>query len=774
MTSPLGKPAVHDSAHLHVTGAATYTDDMPLSTDTLHAAVVTSPHARARIVSRDASAALALPGVCAVLFAEDIPGTNRVGPIVADEPLLAEDTVSYQGQAVALVLADTPAGARRAAAAVTVSYAPLPAITSIDGAIEAGAYHGEPHVIARGDLSAAMQAAAVVIRGRCTSGGQDHFYLETQAAHAAPEEDSTLRITSSTQHPTEIQKRAATVLGIHASRISSEVRRLGGGFGGKESQATPFAVMAALGAWRTGKPVRLCLNRDEDMQQTGKRHPFQTDYAAAFSADGDLLALEAAVYSDGGWSTDLSMAVMDRALFHLDNAYYIPALRFEGRVCATNLPSNTAFRGFGGPQGVLVVEDAINRFAEQTGQDPAAVRVRNFYGGSPRDRAPYGQHVPAPRLARIWEELSASAAYAERRAEIDAFNAQSPLIKRGLGFQALKFGISFTKSLLNQAGALVVVYADGSVQLNHGGAEMGQGIHAKMRAIAAHELGIGIEQIRLMVTSTEKVPNTSPTAASSGTDLNGQAVAEACRTLRGRLAEVAARMLPGALPSEIRFEGGAVRREGSDEALDFSAVATQAWIDRVPLSATGFYATPGVAYDHAEGQGTPFFYFAYGGAVSEVEVNALTGEHRLLRVDILHDVGDSLLPTIDRGQIEGGFVQGWGWLTCEEVLYTTEGQLQTHSPSTYKIPAAGDVPLDFRVALLDRARQDDVIGGSKAVGEPPFMLAISAVTALRHAVGSLGQAGQPVQLAVPCTPEAVLRAIYTARQQRRAEEEAAK
>ena len=761
MSSPLGKPEKHDSAHLHVTGAARYADDLPAGPDVLHGAIVMSPHARARITHKGAIEALARPGVVAVLFAADIPGDNRIGPIVHDEPLLAEDEVFYQGQAVALVLAGSPTEARRAAAAVSVTYEPLPATTTIAAAIAADRYHGEPHTIARGDLAAALSSAAVVVEATCASGGQDHFYLETQAAHAVPEEDGTLRITSSTQHPTEIQKMAAVVLGIHASQVSSEVRRLGGGFGGKESQATSFAALAALGAWKTGRPVRVWLNRDEDMQQTGKRHPFWTRYRAGFSAQGDLLALEADTYSDGGWSHDLSLAVMDRALFHLDNAYFIPALRFTGRVCATNLPSNTAFRGFGGPQGVLVVEDAINRFAEQTGTDPASVRVRNFYGGPGRDTAPYGQHVPAPHLERIWADLSASSDYAARRAAIDAHNASSPYVKRGLGFQPLKFGISFTKSLLNQAGALVVIYADGSVQLNHGGAEMGQGIHAKMRAIAADELGIPLSRIRLMTTSTEKVPNTSPTAASSGTDLNGQAVAEACRTLRGRLVAVAAKMLD-ADPSAIRLEGG-LAHGPSGATCEFSAVATQAWVERVPLSATGFYATPGVAYDHATGSGTPFFYFAYGGAVSEVEVNGLTGEHRLLRVDILHDVGDSLLPSIDVGQIEGGFVQGLGWLTCEEVIYNAEGRLLTHSPSTYKIPSAGDVPLDFRVALLDRARQEDVIGGSKAVGEPPFMLAISAVTALRHAVGAYGKPGQVVELAVPCTPEAVLRAIHDAK-----------
>ena len=547
----------HESAHLHVTGQARYTDDERMPPDTLHAWIVTAPHPRARILRRDAARARAMPGVAAVLLAEDIPGTNRVGPIVRDEPLLAEDEVYFRGQSVALVLADTLDQARLAAAAVEVEYAPLPACLTIAQAIAQDRFHAAPHIIARGgDVQAALAAAPVLIQAEAASGGQEHVYLEAQSALALPEEDGALRILSSTQHPTEVQRTAAAVLGIGEHHIISEVRRLGGGFGGKESQASPFAALAALGAHRTGRAVRLFLNRDQDMQQTGKRHPFWSRYTAGFDTEGRLLAFDVQTFSDGGWSQDLSQAVLDRALFHLDNAYFITTLRFEGRVCRTDLPSNTAFRGFGGPQGMVVVEDALSRCAERLGLDPALVRARNVYtaeGG--RDIAPYGQHIPAPRLERTWADLSASSDYTRRRAEIEVFNARSPYLKRGLAYQPVKFGISFTKSLLNQAGALVLIYADGTVQVSHGGAEMGQGLHTKMIAVAASHLGVRPAQIRLMVTSTEKVPNTSPTAASSGSDLNGQAVAEACSILRARLAPVAARLLgPAVSPEAVVVE----------------------------------------------------------------------------------------------------------------------------------------------------------------------------------------------------------------------------
>ncbi|MCX4244753.1 xanthine dehydrogenase molybdopterin binding subunit [Paraliomyxa miuraensis] len=763
--SPLHQPAIHESGYRHVSGQARYVDDWPLPPGTGHVWVVTSPHARARIVGCELAAARAMPGVRAVLLARDVPGSLHIGPIVHDEELLARDEVLYVGQPVALVVADDLAAARMAGAEVRVEYEVRPAILTIEQAIEAGSYVAEPHVIARGDVEAALAGAALRIDGEVRTGAQDHFYLETQAALAIPGEGRTMTVLSSSQHPTEVQAEVAAVLGVGRNEIVCEVPRMGGGFGGKESQATPFACMAALAAHVTGRPAKVWLNRERDMRITGKRHPFLGRYDAGLDADGRLVALSVELWSDAGFSADLSLPVLDRALFHLDNAYYVPALRLCGRACVTNLPSNTAFRGFGGPQGMVVIEEILNRAAERMGIDPAVLRERNYYGEPPRDRAPYGQEIPWAhnRLPRIHARLMESSGYASRREAIAAHNAASPWQRRGIGFQPVKFGISFTKSVLNQAGAFVLVYTDGTVQLNHGGTEMGQGLHTKMLTVCAHELGVPVSAVRVMTTATDKVPNTSATAASSGSDLNGQAVRHACGILRERLRAVAARMLELSedQAAALRFEGGAVVHPGSARSLAFPDVAQQAWLDRVSLSATGYYHTPGVGYDHATGQGTPFYYYAYGGVVCEVEVNGLTGEHRMLRVDILHDVGSSLVPTIDRGQVEGGFVQGVGWLTCEEVLVTADGHPVTLGPSTYKIPAVGDVPVDLRVELLPQAEQPGVVHGSKAVGEPPFMLALGVVTALRHAIGSFGPG--EVELALPATPEAILRAVQRQR-----------
>jgi xanthine dehydrogenase large subunit len=759
--SPLHQPAIHESGYRHVSGRARYVDDLPLPPGTGHCYVVTSPHAHARIVARDVAAAQAMPGVRAVLSAADVPGSLHIGAIVHDEELLARDEVVYVGQPVALVVADDLAAARAAAAWVRVDYEPLPAILGIEAAIAAGSFIAPPHVIARGDVDAALATAPVRVTGEVRTGAQDHFYLETQAALVVPGEDRTLRVYSSTQHPTEVQNEVAAVLGLCAHEVVCEVPRMGGGFGGKESQATPFACLCALAAFHTGRPAKLWLSRERDMRITGKRHPFLGRYDAGFDEEGRLLGLSVELWSDAGSSADLSLPVLDRALFHLDNAYFVPSLRFVGQACRTNLPSNTAFRGFGGPQGMVVVEHAMQRAAERLRLDPAVVRERSYYGAAPRDRAPYGEVVPFEhnRLPRIHAALMHTSDYVDRRRAIEAWNAASPHVKRGIGFQPVKFGISFTKSVLNQAGAYVLVYADGSVQCNHGGTEMGQGLHTKMLAVCAHELGVSTAAVRIMDTATDKVPNTSATAASSGSDLNGQAVRHACEVLRERLRGVAAELLQ-VTPEQahtLRFGGGAVTHPATARSVPFAEVTQAAWLRRVPLSAAGFYATPGVAYDHATGSGTPFYYYAYGAAVVEVEVHGLTGEHRMLRADLLHDVGDSLVPTIDRGQVEGGFVQGLGWLTCEEVLVTESGHPVTLGPSTYKIPAIGDVPLDFRVELLQGAPQPGVIGGSKAVGEPPFMLALGVVTALRHAIAGFGPG--EVELGLPATPEAILRAV---------------
>ncbi|MDY7229053.1 xanthine dehydrogenase molybdopterin binding subunit [Hyalangium rubrum] len=768
--SPLHAPSPHESGLKHTSGEALYVDDLPTPPGSLVGLVIASPHAHARLVRRDATRARALPGVHAVLFAQDIPGVNDVCAVkgVHDEPLLAVDAVYCVGQLVAFVVAESAALCRQAAALVEVEYEVLPAILTIRDAIAKESFlphpkFPDPHRIRRGNPEQVLLSAPVRIQGESMTGAQDHFYLETQVSLAVPEEDGAVRLWSSTQHPSEVQEKVAEVLGLGRHQVTVEVPRMGGGFGGKETQAAPFAALAALGAVVTRRPVKVWLNRDQDMERTGKRHPFWARFDAGFDTEGRLLAIKAELVSDGGWSNDLSHAILDRAMFHLDNAYFLPDVDVLGKVARTNYPSNTAFRGFGGPQGMFVMEEVLNRAAERLGLDPAEVRRRNLYQG-PEHRTHYEQPVEGNRLPRIHAELMASSDYARRREEIDAFNAGSRWTKRGIGYQPVKFGISFTTSFLNQAGAFVVIYADGSVQLNHGGTEMGQGLHTKMRAVCAHELGVPVERVRVMHTATDKVPNTSATAASSGSDLNGMAIQAACETLRERLRPVAARLLQVERGAELVFSGGGVfHPERAQRRVSFEEVTQAAYLAQVSLSATGYYRTPDIGYDRATGRGKPFHYYAFGAAVVEVEVSGLTGEHRVRRVDILHDVGSSLVPSIDKGQVEGGFIQGLGWLTCEEVLFNAKGQLLTHSPDTYKIPALGDAPEDFRVALLERAPQDNTIHGSKAVGEPPFMLAIGAVTALRHAIAGFGPPRTEVQLASPATPEAILRAVEAAR-----------
>ncbi len=764
--TPLHQPLLHESGLRHTSGEAKYVDDFPAPAGMLVAQIVPSMLAHAKVRRLDTAAALKIPGVVTVLTARDIPGENNVGPVVHDEELLASDEVCFLGQAVAVVVGESYEACRAGVAAVKVELDPLPAIVSLDEAIAKGSWLAEEHRMQRGDAAAALATADIRFQGEVRTGGQDHFYLETQVTLAVPEENSALKLYTSTQHPSEVQAIVAHVLHWGRHQIVVEVPRMGGGFGGKETQAAPYAAMASLAALKTGRPVKLWLNRDQDMLWTGKRHPFITKFDVGFTKDGQLVALDAKLYSDGGFSTDLSRAILDRALFHIDNGYFIPHVRLTGQVAKTNLPSNTAFRGFGGPQGMAVIESILSRFSERTGLDPVQVRSRNFYGDAPRNLTPYWQVVKENRLPRIFEQLLRSSSYAARRAEVDAFNAKSTTVKRGLALTPVKFGISFTTSFLNQAGAFVVLYADGSLQLNHGGTEMGQGLHTKMLAVCAHELGVSPERIRVMNTATDKVPNTSATAASSGSDLNGQAVKNACETLRERLRPVAARLLgvPAESAHDILFAGGRVFLASRPElALPFEKVTGEAYLQQVSMSATGFYRTPDITFDRATGKGKPFHYFAYGAAVSEVELSGLTGEHRVRRVDILHDVGNSLVPTIDRGQIEGAFVQGVGWLTCEELRFDERGYLRTHSPDTYKIPAFGDAPLDFRVSLLEAAAQDDVIHGSKAVGEPPLMLGLSVVAALRDAVAAFGPKGREVKLEMPCTAEALLFAVEAQR-----------
>jgi xanthine dehydrogenase large subunit len=764
--TPLHQPLLHESGLKHTSGEARYVDDLPAPAGLLLAQVVTSPLAHARIRGLDTHAARSIPGVVAVFTAKDVPGTNDVGPVIHDEELFAHDTVRYLGQSIALVVGETYEACRAGVAAVKLDLEPLPAIVGLDDAIAKNSFLSKDHFLRRGDAAAALAKAPVRFQGEVRTGGQDHFYLETQCTLALPEEGPALRLLCSTQHPSEVQTIVSHVLGWGRHQIVVEVPRMGGGFGGKETQAAPYAAMAALASVRTNRPVKVWLNRDQDMMWTGKRHPFLTRFDVGFSTEGQLLALEAELFSDGGFSTDLSRAILDRALFHIDNTYYLPDVSVRGHVAKTNLPSNTAFRGFGGPQGMAVIEDIMSRASERLGVDPVELRRKNFYGPAPRNLTPFWQEVQDARTERLWTQLLASSEYAQRRTTIDAFNATHRHARRGLAITPVKFGISFTTSFLNQAGAFVVVYADGSVQLNHGGTEMGQGLHTKMLAVCAHELGLPPERIRVMTTATDKVPNTSATAASSGSDLNGFAVKNACETVRERLRPVAARLLGVShdAANDILFAGGRVFLASRPElALPFEKVTQEAYLAQISLSATGFYRTPDIHFDKATGRGTPFHYFAYGAAVSEVEVSGLTGEHRLRRVDILHDVGASLVPTIDRGQVEGGFLQGWGWLTVEEVRYDECGFLRTHSPDTYKIPAFGDAPVDFRVSLLENAPQDSTIHGSKAVGEPPLMLALSTVAALRDAVAAFGPKGREVSLSMPCTPEAVLFAVQAAR-----------
>ncbi len=749
----------HESAHGHVTGRAVYTDEQALPAKLLRLYPVQSPHAHARLLAIDTAPALAMPGIHAVLTAKDIPGENNTGPIVHDEPLLPADVVSHVGQAVAWVVGNDMAAAQAAARRVRVDYEPLPACLSIDAALAAEQFHLKPARVGCGDVDAAMAASPRRLRGEARCGGQDHFYLETHASWASIDGEGIVEITASTQHPSETQAMVAHVLGIPSNRVVCRCLRMGGGFGGKETQANAFAAIAALAAKITGHAVGIQLPRGLDMQMTGKRHPFLARYEVGFDHDGRLLALDVDMVADGGWSCDLSPPVLMRAMVHIDNAYHCPNTRVVGRIAKTHLPSNTAFRGFGGPQGMLFAEEIQDRIARHLGLAPDLVRERNAYRNG--DVTHYGQQLADYELPLLWAQLKQRSDYARRRADIDAFNAASASRKRGLAITPVKFGISFNKTEYNQAGALVLIYQDGSIQLNHGGTEMGQGLHSKMLIVAARVLGVSAHRIQIMTTRTDKVPNTSATAASSGSDLNGQAIKAACETLRDRLAAVAAERLCVA-PDTLAFADD--RIAAGDQSLSFVEVVQAAYRARVSLAATGYYRTPTIHWDPAKGQGHPFYYFSFGAAVSEVEVCGYTGVHRLRRVDVLHDVGDSLHEAIDRGQIEGGFVQGLGWLTCEELRFSASGRLLTDAPSTYKIPTAGDVPQDFRVDLYRRAAAPttDVIFGSKGVGEPPLMLALSAREALRDAVAAFG-AAREVALDSPATPEAILRAVERVR-----------
>jgi xanthine dehydrogenase large subunit len=745
----------HDSANRHVTGAAPYIDDLPEPRGTLHLALGLAPVAHGRLTALDLDAVRATPGVIAVVTARDIPGRNDVSPALGDEPMLAEDTISFHAQPVFAVAARSRKAARLAARRARFTLEENPPAVTIADALLSGETVLPDYAFEHGAVDAALDAQPHRLAGDIEIGGQEHFYLEGQIALAIPGEGEDMFVQASTQHPSEVQHIVARVLGIADHAVTVECRRMGGGFGGKESQASHWAAIAALAARLTGQPCKLRLDRDDDFALTGKRHDFVSRYRVGFDDRGVIGALELEHLARCGYSADLSLGVVDRTMFHSDNAYFLPHARIASRRLKTNTVSNTAFRGFGGPQGMLAIEEVIDAIARKTGQDPLDVRLANFYAPG-RDITPYGMVVPdCDTLLPLVTALVESSDYRARREAIAARNTRSPILKHGLALTPVKFGISFTLKHLNQAGALVHVYADGSVMLNHGGTEMGQGLYIKVAQVVADEFGIGIDKVRITGTRTDKVPNTGPTAASSGTDLNAMAARVAARTIRDRMAGEAARRFE--IPVEnVLFRDGKV--EAGEAAISFADLARACFLERISLSATGFYRTPGITWDRAEQTGRPFFYFAYGAACSEVVIDTMTGEMRLVAVDILHDCGRSLNPAIDIGQIEGGFVQGLGWLTTEELVFDSKGRLSTHAPSTYKIPVASDIPPHFRVDLWEEPNREDAIYRSKAVGEPPVMLAISAFMAIADAIHAVAP-GKPVHLDAPATPEAILNAI---------------
>lgn len=750
----------HDSAHLHVAGLARYVDDEPELPGTLHLAFGVSSEARARILGIDLAAVRAYPGVVAVYTAADIPGENNVGPIAHDDRVLADGEVISHGQPLFLVAAETRLAARKAARLGKVTYEPLEPAITVAQARTAGSRIEADQRMARGDVDAALSAAEHRVVGSLKIGAQDHFYLEGQVAHARPGEDGQIHLVSSSQHPSEVQHLVAHLLGKSSADVTVEVRRMGGAFGGKESQAALFAAAAALVVYHTGRPAKFRCDRDDDMIVTGKRHDFEVDYEAGHDAEGRLTAVKLRFGGRCGATMDLSPGINDRTMFHADNCYFLPDVEILSERLKTNTVSATAFRGFGGPQGMLAIERVCDHVAARLGLDPLEVRQRNLYGPG-RDMTPYGMTIEDNIAPQIIARLRETSRYDARREAIAAFNAASPVLKKGIALTPVKFGISFTTTHLNQAGALVHVYADGSIQANHGGTEMGQGLHIKIAQIVADLFGVGVDTVRITATRTDKVPNTSATAASSGADLNGMAAWRAAMAIRERMADFLAGAF-GCVADEVQFTAEGVI--AGETRLSFAEAARKAWLGRISLSSTGFYATPEIQYDRAAHRGRPFYYFAYGAAVSEVVVDTLTGEHKVLAVDILHDVGRSLNPAIDRGQIEGGFVQGQGWLTSEVVEWDAKGRLLNHSPATYKVPTASDRPGRMRIDLWDGENVKPTIHRSKAVGEPPLMLANSVFCAISAAIAATApEVRELPKLDAPATPEAVLRALASMR-----------
>ncbi len=760
----LGRELIHESAHLHVTGQAVYTDDVPEVAGTLYAALVLSPVAHGELIGLgvDKEALLKAHGVVAVYTAHDIPGENNCGPIVHDDPFLADGRVEFLGQPVAVVVAREMLYAREAAKGAKVLVKELPAILTIEDAMAQSSFIMPSKGITRGEPDQAIKSAPHQLSGRTYCGQQEQFYLEGQITYAVPKEDGQLTLYVSTQHPDGNQREAASALNLSTHDVEVICRRLGGGFGGKEGNASIFSQSAALAAFKLKRPVKLRACRDDDMTITGKRHDFRADYEVGYDDEGRILGVDIQLYSRCGYSTDYSGPVNDRALLHIDNCYYLPHLKVITYRCKTNMQSATAFRGFGGPQGMFAIETVIEEIAQRLGKDPLEVRLLNLYkdpsiSGDPQSMTTqYGQPIEDWVCDELMTQLRAQAKYDERRLAVKAFNDKHTHRKRGFSLVPLKFGISFTATMLNQGGALLNIYQDGSVSVNHGGVEMGQGLNTKMAQVAADGLGISVDKIRVTATDTQKVPNASATAASSGADINGAAINNACQQMRARLSVVAANMM-GAKPEQIKFSQD--KAWAGEQSVAWKDLILQAWLDRVGLSVSGFYMTPDIAYDFQTLKGRAFYYFCYGAAVSEVEIDTLTGEWWLKGVDILHDAGRSINPAIDKGQIEGGYVQGMGWLTMEECIWSPKGKLLTHGPSTYKIPVAGDIPEHFNVALFDGSNIKPTPFNSKAVGEPPLMLALSTYFAIRDAVSATQSHRVPLQMSAPATPERILMSV---------------
>ncbi|WP_065760384.1 xanthine dehydrogenase molybdopterin binding subunit [Pseudomonas defluvii] len=754
MTSGVGRSVKHDSADKHVSGEAVYIDDRLEFPNQLHVYARLSDRAHARIVSIDTAPCYAFEGVRIAITHEEIPGLKDIGPLLPGDPLLAIDTVQFVGQPVVAVAARDLDTARRAALAAIITYEDLEPVLDVVEALRKKHFVLDSHTHRRGDSASALRDAPHRLQGTLHIGGQEHFYLETQISSVMPTEDGGMIVYCSTQNPTEVQKLVAEVLDVPMNKVVVDMRRMGGGFGGKETQAASPACLCAVIAHLTGQPTKMRLPRMEDMLMTGKRHPFYVEYDVGFDDRGRLQGINFELAGNCGCSPDLSASIVDRAMFHADNAYYLGDATINGHRCKTNTASNTAYRGFGGPQGMVAIEEVMDRIARHLVLDPLAVRKANYYGKTERNVTHYHQTVEHNMLEEITAELEASSDYAERRESIRRYNANSPILKKGLALTPVKFGISFTASFLNQAGALIHLYTDGSIHLNHGGTEMGQGLNTKVAQVVAEVFQVDISRIQITATNTDKVPNTSPTAASSGADLNGKAAQNAAEILKQRLVEFAARQYKVSA-EDVVFHNGHVRVR--DEILTFDALVQQAYFAQVSLSSTGFYKTPKIYYDRSQARGRPFYYYAFGAACAEVIVDTLTGEYKVLRTDILHDVGASLNPAIDIGQVEGGFVQGMGWLTTEELVWNAKGKLMTSGPASYKIPAVADMPIDLRVRLVEnRKNPEDTVFHSKAVGEPPFMLGIAVWCAIKDAVASLADYREQPLIDAPATPERVL------------------